>query len=253
MKYLATLLIITTAALCFIYPITVDLVGTDGQSAYADSAFCAVLASGDTLLGWTSMDTIGRSATYAFAFPDSIIFATAIVAGFWEDSLVDTTAFTIPIAANPNLFRSMIAETLALAHGTASWESKAILPFLLTMDEDEFAVTFSGGTSRQIIAYRGDNKTVDIYILGASGDTVDITDAEAVFTARTRESDSIAVIVDTLDIVEGTSGHARLELSQEQTTLIPKSYAADIQLTFPEGDVITIWRNRFIVRWDVTR
>ncbi|HHS50399.1 MAG TPA: hypothetical protein ENN07_04710 [candidate division Zixibacteria bacterium] len=246
-----TIIAITSFALTV--PITVDLVGADGRAVYADSAFCTVIADGETLLPWTAMVYIGRSSTYDFDLPDTVWLATAIVAAFWEDSLYDTTAFTIPYAVNPAIVKSMVAETLETAHGGGSWQSKAILPFLLTMEEEVFTATFSGASDRPISVYRGDSKTVDFYLVSATGDSVDITGAEAIFTARARESDAIAVIVDTLEIVAPLEGLMRLSLSSAKTSLNPQSYSADIQVTFPDGTVATVWRNRLIVQWDVTR
>jgi len=237
----------------YLCPIVVDLVGSDGKTALPDSAFCTVVADGDTILSWTAMDTIGRSAHYDFDIPDSIWLATAIVAAFWEDSLADTTAFTIPVGLNPKLATTLIEDSLSLSHGDGNWQSTLAMPFLLTMSEEEFLATFGGAAAKPIVLYRGDSKTIDFTVLDANEDTVDITDAEAIFTAREGESDTTAIITDTLTITDGSGGVMRLELKPEQTTISPKSYAADIQLTMPDSTVATVWRSRFIVRWDVTR
>jgi len=237
----------------YTFPITVDLVGADGHAVYPDSAFCAVVASGDTLLSWTAMDTLGRSAHYDFDFPDTIWAATAIVAAFWEDSLIDTAAFAIPTGLNPKLVAIVIEDTLSLSHGDGSWESSMAMPFILTMSQEEYLATFGGAATKPITVFRGDSKEINFTVLDAEQDTVDITDAEAIFTAREGESDTTAVLIDTLTITDGTGGQMMLELSPEQTTITPKAYAADIELTMPDSTVSTVWRSRFIVRWDVTR
>ncbi len=253
MKKLAMLMAFALAAMAFDFPITVDLIGALGRTVYPDSAFCTVIAGGDTILPWTTMDTVGRSPSYDFDFPESLWFATAIVAAFWEDTLHDTTAFTIPFALNPDLARARIEDTLGAAHGSGSWEAKAIMPFLLTMSEEEFIASFGDEPSQPIFVYRGDTKNIDFTVLGATGDTIDLSGAIAVFTARSGESNSSAVICDTLAIIDAAAGRARLSLSPDETTIEPRNYAADIQLELPDGTVATIWRNRLIVRWDVTR
>jgi len=247
------IMVLTLAAFAFDIPITVDLIGANGHTVYPDSAFCTVVASEDTILAWTAMDTVGLSPSYDFDFPESLWFATAIVAAFWEDSLFDTTAFTIPYALHPDLVRARIEDTLSTSHGEGSWENKAIMPFLLTMTEEEFVASFGESALRPIFVYRGDTKTIDFTVTGASSDTVDITGAEAIFTARTGESDTSIVICDTLSLTYPESGIMRLSLNSDETNITPRSYAADIEITMPDSTVATVWRNRFIIKWDVTR
>ena len=139
------------------------------------------------------------------------------------------------------------------AHGEGLWENKAIMPFLLTMTEEEFIASFGESSSRPISAYRGDTKTIDFTVTGASGDTVDISGVTAIFTARTGESDTSIVICDTLALTYPESGIMRLSLNSDETNITPRSYAADIQITMPDSTVATVWRNRFIIKWDVTR
>ena len=144
-------------------------------------------------------------------------------------------------------------DSLAKAHGEGDWRSSLSLPMILTMDESEFLATFGGAESRPIRVFRGDSKTIDITVTSSDGDTVDVSDARAIFTARVGESDTNAVIIDTLSIENGPAGKIRLLLSPSQTSITPRSYAADIQLTLPDSTVNTIWRSRLIVEWDVTR
>lgn len=144
-------------------------------------------------------------------------------------------------------------DSLADVHGDGDWRSSLSLPFVLTLSEEEFLAKYGGGEARPIQVYRGDSKTVDITVVDADADTVDVTGATAIFTARAGESDTVAVLVDTLSIEDGPCGEIRLSLHPEQTTIEPRSYAADIQLTMPDSTVQTIWRSRFIVEWDVTR
>ncbi len=144
-------------------------------------------------------------------------------------------------------------DSLAEVHGEGDWRSSLALPFILTLTEEEFLAKYGGADSRPIRVYRGDSKTVDITVTEADGDTVDVTGASAIFTAREGESDTTAIIVDTLSIEDGPYGEIRLALTSDQTTIEPRSYAADIQLTMPDSTVQTIWRSRFIVEWDVTR
>ncbi len=253
MKYLVFLLFFVAAVFGFIYPITVDLVGSDGRTVAADSAFCTVLANSETLLTPTRMSSVARSTTIDFDFPETLWFATAIISAFWEDTLFDTVAFTIPSATNPFMLTSMLSNTLSEAHGSGLWQSKAILPFLLTMEENEIVATLSGSSSRPISVIRGDSKCVDIYLVDSSGEAIDITGASAVFTVKQRASDITAYIVDTLELIEPAEGFLRLDLNPLQTSIVPQSYSADIQLSFPDSSIATVWQNRFIVQWDVTR
>lgn len=250
---ITALLTICATAFCLTQPVIVDLVGSDGTTVYPDSAFLTVIASGETLLSWSAMDTVGRSAHYDWAFPETIWSATAIVAAFWEDSLRDTTAFAIPNALNPDLVARFIEDTLSTSHGNGSWENKCIMPFLLTMSEEEYVAMMGGAARKPISVYRGDSKKIDFTVLDSGRDTVDITNGEAIFTIRSGESDETALISDTLTIENGPAGKMRLSLSSSQTEILPRSYAADIQLSLPDSTVATVWRSRFIVKWDVTR
>jgi hypothetical protein len=160
----------------------------------------------------------------------------------------DTNTF---VAWNDTIW--VMFDSLANAHGEGDWRSSLSLPMILTMDETEFLATFGGAESRPIRVYRGDSKTIDITVTSSDGDTVDVSGATAIFTARQGESDTSAAIVDTLSIENGPAGQIRLSLSPSQTSITPRSYAADIQLTMPDSTVQTIWRSRFVVEWDVTR
>ena len=253
MKKFLLLLTIALAILAGRVPIVVDLVGADGTSVYPDSAACLVLSGGDTLLVWTAMDTAGRSPCYEYEFPETLTSAVALVAAFWEDSLADTTAFAIFSETAPVRYAAAVEDTLSSMHGEGSWKSSAVMPFLLTMTEEEILATFGDGIHRPISIYRGDSRTIDFRVTDASGDSVDLSGAEAIFTARSGESDTAAAIIDTLEITDGPAGVMRLSLSPEQTDLTPRSYPADVQVTFPDSTVHTLWRSRLTVEWDVGR
>ena len=45
----------------------------------------------------------------------------------------------------------------------------------------------------------------------------------------------------------------RLALDSEDTTLNPDAYPADIQITFAEDRVKTVWKSVLEVKWDVSR
>jgi len=251
MKWILTILIIV-ATFGYMYPINVDLIGSDGYITMPDSAFVCVICSEDTIIDWVEMDILGKSANYESNIPDSIMFANAIIAAYWEDSLADTTIFTIG-AVNPNTIASQTAETLETLHGTGCWRSTIASPFILTMTEDRYLAMIGATANRPIEVYKGDSRRIQITVLDAESDTVDISGAEAIFTAREGESDTIVMIRDTLQISESEIGEMLLYLDSAQTNITPRRYAADIQITFPDGDRETIWKSSFIVKWDVTR
>jgi len=246
--------LIACACFGFTYPIVAELVGVGGFAVRLDSAFVTVVCEGETLVPWTSMTTIGRSAAYLECeIPDTILFAIAVVTSFWEDDLRDTTALVISSCGNPFSSATVIDSVLSESHGSGSWCSSLALPFLLTMSEEEFIASFGKTANSPISVFRGDSKRIDFLVLDADRDTVDLSDAIAVFTARIGESETNSVIFDTLEIPDSTNGVMRLELSPKQTSINPRSHAADVQLTFPDGRIFTVWKSRFIVKWDVSR
>lgn len=245
--------IFATIAFAITYPIVAEFKNTTRSTALPDSVLATVICKGEMLIPWTPMGTIGRYAYLECTLPDTILFAVAIISAFWGDSLRDTTAFTISLCGNPLLSSIVMDSVLSERHGDGSWRSSLALPFLLTMSEEDFIATFGGTSNAPISVFRGDFKRIDFLVLDAKGDTIDLTDALPVFTARRGESDTDFVVLDTLSIIDPNRGLMRLELSSQQTSINPKSYAGDIELSFPDGRVFTVWRSRFIVKWDVSR
>ena len=45
----------------------------------------------------------------------------------------------------------------------------------------------------------------------------------------------------------------KLVLNSTETNIDVKSYPADIEITFPDGKVKTVWKSTLEVKWDVGR
>ncbi|MGC9315448.1 MAG: hypothetical protein ACP5G4_07445 [bacterium] len=229
------------------------LVDIDSNPMFKDSCYFARLQLRDEadfysiVWGVEKYGILQIVTSYFWNRPDSVPVPVS------QESLMltssgDTSSF---IAWNDTIWGMF--DSLATAHGDGDWRSSISLPIILTMDETEFVAAIDGASSRPIRVYRGDSKVIDITVTTLDRDSVDVSGATAIFTARIGESDTVAVIIDTLSIENGPAGQMRLVLSPEQTTITPRSYAADIQLTMPDSTVHTIWRSRFEIEWDVTR
>ncbi|MCD6418599.1 BppU family phage baseplate upper protein [bacterium] len=148
---------------------------------------------------------------------------------------------------------SEINDTLTSSHGTGSWQAANIEPMLLRISEDEISALLDRQSRKPISLFRGDSLSAEISVVDADGNAVDLTDASAKFTARERENDSSAVIEKALEIYDPSNGKMRLTLTSTDTNITPKSYPADIEITFADGRVKTIWKAYIEVKWDVSR
>jgi len=146
-----------------------------------------------------------------------------------------------------------IDSQLSANHGEGSWETASIEPLIVQLSSDELIATLNGQNNRSIEVYKGDYLTIDITVLDANKNPVDLTDATAIFTARTRENSSAYVIQKELTITNPTEGEMRLELTSAETNQTPMSYPADIELILSDGTVKTIWKSTLKIKWDVTR
>jgi len=229
------------------------IVDIDSNPLFKDSCYFARLQLRDEAdfysIVW-GVEKYGRLqmvTSYFWNRPDSVP-----VPGSQESLMLtssgDTSSF---IAWNDTIW--VMFDSLATAHGDGDWRSSVSLPMILALDGTEFVAAISGAESRPIRVYRGDSRVIDITVTTLDRDSVDVSGATAIFTARIGESDTGAVIIDTLSIENGPAGLIRLALSPDQTSITPRSYAADIELTMPDSTVHTIWRSRFEIEWDVTR
>lgn len=146
-----------------------------------------------------------------------------------------------------------IDSQLSANHGEGSWETANIEPLIVQLSSDELIATLNGQNNRSIEVYKGDYLTIDITVLDANKNPVDLMGATAIFTARTRENSSAYVIQKELTITNPTEGEMRLELTSAETNQTPMSYPADIELTLSDGTVKTIWKSTLKIKWDVTR
>lgn len=80
-----------------------------------------------------------------------------------------------------------------------------------------------------------------------------ILNATAKFTARKNEVSEEVILTKDLIIINPSNGKMKLSLTPDDTALTPQSYAADIELSFPDGRVKTVWKSQFVVKWDATR
>ena len=148
---------------------------------------------------------------------------------------------------------SEIDSELTSSHGDGSWQAVNIEPLILTLSEDELNALLDGQSKKSIDVFKGDSLALDISVVDADGSVVDLTDATAKFTAREQENSSSAIIEKSLDIYDAANGKMRLTLTTSDTDITPKSYPADIEITFSDGRVKTIWKSNFDVKWDVGR
>jgi len=149
-----------------------------------------------------------------------------------------------------------IESYLAEKHGSGNWESGGStvnLISVLRMSEDEFVAYVGDQAKVPITVFRGDSLKVDIIVVDANGDAVDLTGATAKFTARKDEASEEAILTKDLIITDPSNGKMQLALTPDDTALTPQSYAADIEISFPDGRVKTVWKSQFVVKWDVTR
>ena len=80
-----------------------------------------------------------------------------------------------------------------------------------------------------------------------------ILNSTAKFTVRKNEVFEEVILTKDLIIINPSNGKMKLSLTPDDTALTPQSYAADIELSFPDGQVKTVWKSQFVVKWDVTR
>jgi len=146
-----------------------------------------------------------------------------------------------------------IDEVLTSSHGAGSWQAVSIEPLVLRLAPDEIEAVLDSHFRRAIPVFRGDSLEVDITVVDSAGAPVDLTGASAKFTVRRREDDETALLEKSLEIYDPAAGKMRLSLSPTDTDLEPASYPADIQITFSDGRVKTVWKSEFVVRWDVGR
>jgi len=139
------------------------------------------------------------------------------------------------------------------SHGAGSWQSYAVGALLLRLSEDELTALLDSQSKQSLVVFRGDSLTVDITVLDADSNPVDLTDADAEFTARLKENSEYSVITKELDIYDPENGKMKLEFSANDTEIEQGSYPADIQVTFTDGRVKTVWKSVLEIRWDVTR
>jgi len=138
-------------------------------------------------------------------------------------------------------------------HGAGSWQSYAIGALLLTLTDDELDVLLDGQARKPIAVFRGDSAEIEIVVTDADGAAIDLTNADAIFTAKEREDDEDAVIEKALDIYDPTHGKMKLSLATSDTAIEAKTYPADIEITFADGRVKTVWKSALEVKWDVGR
>jgi len=146
-----------------------------------------------------------------------------------------------------------IDEVLTSSHGAGSWQAVSIEPLVLRLAPDELEAVLDSHFRRAIAVFRGDSLDVDISVVDSAGAPVDLTSATAKFTVRRREDDDTALLEKSLEICDPAAGKMRLSLSPTDTDLEPASYPADIQITFSDGRVKTVWKSESVVRWDVGR
>ncbi len=146
-----------------------------------------------------------------------------------------------------------IDEVLTSSHGAGSWQAVNIEPLILRLAPDEIEAVMDSHSRRAIAVFRGDSLEVDISVVDSAGSPVDLTDAVAKFTVRRREDDTDTLLEKSLEIYDPSAGKMRLSLSPTDTDLDPASYPADIQITFSDGRVKTVWKSSLKVQWDVTR
>ena len=148
---------------------------------------------------------------------------------------------------------SDIDNQLTASHGVGSWQTATIEPMIFQMAPDELEAMLDGQSRQDIEIYKGDYLTVDITVVDANNNPVDLTGASAVFTARTRENSTEYIIQKSLTITDPTAGKMRLELTSTETDQIPMRYPADIELTLSDGTVKTVWKAAINIKWDVSR
>ena len=184
--------------------------------------------------------------------------AEEIADAVWDEPRSEHTAEGSFGEANQNNPPSVsqIDAALSSSHGSGSWESGSAtvnLISVLRMSEDQFIAYMGNVANKPIEVFKGDSLRVDITLVDADGNAVDVTNATAKFTVRQHESDNDYVLQKTLQMVDPTAGRMRLALDPTDTDKTPGTYVGDIEITFPDGRVKTVWKSQFIIKWDVTR
>ena len=148
---------------------------------------------------------------------------------------------------------SDIDNRLTTSHGAGSWQAYAVNALLLTIADDELTALVDNQSKKPISIFRGDSLDLDITVLDGDNEPIDLTGATAKFTARTHENSIDYVLEKNLDIYDPTNGKMKLVLDSTETNIDVKSYPADIEITFPDGKVKTVWKSTLEIKWDVGR
>jgi len=104
---------------------------------------------------------------------------------------------------------------------------------------------------------RGDDRVFSVTVR-KNGDIVDLTDYTVFFTVKPNfkmDDDSEAFIAKTYsNIVDPELGKFEIVLNANDTKDIPGGeYWYDIQIKSPSGTISSSLKDKFIVRWDITR
>ena len=143
---------------------------------------------------------------------------------------------------------------LTASHGEGSWQRATIEPIIVQLSSDELEAVLDGQSRKPIEIYKGDSATIEVRVLDADNNPVDLTDASATFTARVRENSDSYVLQKALTITDAANGIMELDITAAETEdLTPMDYPADIELTLSDGTVKTIWKSTLKIKWDVTR
>ncbi|RKZ32104.1 hypothetical protein DRQ33_06485 [bacterium] len=142
---------------------------------------------------------------------------------------------------------------LSSQHGIGSWQAYSVDALLLRISDDELNALLDGQSKKVISIYREDSLNLDITILDADENPIDLTGVTAIFTAREQEDTIDYIIQKALDVYDPANGKMKLNLTSSETQLEPKSYPADIEITFPDGRVKTVWKSLLEIKWDVGR
>jgi hypothetical protein len=112
----------------------------------------------------------------------------------------------------------------------------------------------------QIDMFKGDHKTLRLTVIDGNGDAVDLAGASLIFSLKFIATASTALIEKTsakpaeIDILTPTTnGIAEIFLLPADTTsLRPKVYTFDVQLTDSGGKISTLLRGNLNLLQDVT-
>jgi len=187
---------------------------------------------------------------YVFKTADATVDQKHIAGEVWVGK-AGVNNLDAAITSRPSA--TQIDTQLSNSHGAGSWQSYAVNALILRLSEDELNALLDGQAKKPISLFRGDSLVVEISVLDADGNAVILGEATAKFTARESENSADAIIEEDLDIYDPTHGKMRLALTAEEMELAPDAYPADIEITFADGRVKTIWKSALEVKWDVGR